>query len=70
MKKIIATLLTAVIASSFSAVVLASSDVAQSRAKLTKQLVLSEDTPPAEPAPPSEPTPAPEPAPAPEPEPK
>ena len=73
MKKIIVTLLTAVIAFSFSAVVLASTDVAHGSKKLTRQLVLSEEPPPpepSEPAPPSEPVPEPEPAPAPEPEPK
>ncbi len=58
MKKILVTFVAVIMVSSFSAVVSATSPVV----KLTKQMILSEESP--------APEPAPAPAPAPEPEPK
>jgi hypothetical protein len=62
MKKILGTFCSVVMLSSFSAVVFAASPVITCAAKLTKQVILSEEDP--------TPAPAPAPAPAPEPEPK
>jgi hypothetical protein len=63
MKKILLILFSVVIASSFSAVVRASSLDSSRVIKITKQIVLSDEEP--APAPPPEPTPAPAPEPKP-----